>query len=116
VSSLFAAKRYNHVALIARRAEQLGQDQKAVQEASNAHVKVKTYVCDVSDIAALTNTLNAIEKDIGTPESIFFSAARVLGQKILEHPWEEIDLDWKVCRLVSLANQRKKTEEHELIM
>ncbi|KAB5539302.1 hypothetical protein GE09DRAFT_313431 [Coniochaeta sp. 2T2.1] len=97
VASLFAAKRYNRVALIARNSGgiHLEEDRKAVQAASSPDVVVKTYVCDVTDTEALLRTLDAVEADLGTVECIYFNAARIFPQPILEHPWEEIEYDWK---------------------
>jgi NAD(P)-dependent dehydrogenase (short-subunit alcohol dehydrogenase family) len=98
IASLFAAKRYNHVALIARNlgGDHLEDDRKAVQAASSPDVVVKTYVCDVADTKALIETLNAVEADLGTVECIYFNPARIFPQPILEHDMEEINYDWKV--------------------
>jgi NAD(P)-dependent dehydrogenase (short-subunit alcohol dehydrogenase family) len=103
IASLFAAKRYNHVALIARNlsGDHLEEDRKAVQAASSPDVLVKTYVCDVADTTALVKTLNAVEADLGQVECIYFNPARIFPQPLLEHDLEEINYDWKVCRLLS---------------
>jgi short-subunit dehydrogenase len=111
VASLFAQKRHNKIALIARRSESLKEEQKAVQDAAGTQVTVKTYATDISDIPALQTTLNAIEADLGAPEVILFNAARVVYQQILEHPVEEIDLDWKVMSPTSSHTQKPQVTD-----
>ena len=102
IASHFAAKRYNHVALIARNlgGDHLEEDRKAVQAASHPDVLIKTYVCDVADTEALLKTLDAVEAELGTIECIYFNPARIFPQPILEHDVEEINYDWKVCSSV----------------
>lgn len=96
VATIFAQKRHGKIALIARRPESLEEERKAVQDAAGVDVTVNTYATDISDISALQDTLSKIEADLGEPEVILFNAARVVQQPILEHPLEEMDLDWKV--------------------
>jgi len=97
-ASQFAAKRYNHVALIARnlQGDHLEEDRKAVQAASHPDVLVRTYACDVADTEAFLKTLNAVEADLGTVECIYFNPARIFPQLVLEHDLAEINYDWKV--------------------
>ena len=98
VTSLFATKRYNKIALIARREEQLQLEKAAVEAAVSHPVTIKTYVVDVSDGAALLRSMDRIDAELGQPEVIFYNAARVLVSKFFEHPIEEIERDFKVGR------------------
>ncbi|KAG6367150.1 hypothetical protein INS49_001333 [Diaporthe citri] len=95
VTTLFATKRYNNVALIARRAEQLKLEQKAVEEAV-AGVKVKTYAVDVADSEALLKALDDIEAQLGKPECIYYNAARVRPSELLTHDVKDIEYDFKI--------------------
>lgn len=96
VTTLFAKKRYNNVALIARRAEQLKLEQKAVEEAVNSGVNVKTYAVDVVDTDAFLKALDDIETQLGKPECIFYNAARVLPSALLTHDIKDVEYDFKV--------------------
>ncbi|OTB00858.1 hypothetical protein M426DRAFT_26205 [Hypoxylon sp. CI-4A] len=96
VTSLFASKRYNNVALIARRAEQLAIESNAVKEAVGSQVNVKTYALDVTDSAALTEALEDSEKELGKPETVFYNAARVLPSQLLTHEVKDIEYDLKI--------------------
>lgn len=96
VTTLFAEKRYSTVALIARRAEQLEAEKKALEEALGDRVKVKTFALDVVDSEALVKALEEVEAEFGVPETIFYNAARVLPSQLLEHDVKEIEYDFKV--------------------
>lgn len=96
VTTLFATKRYSNVALIARRAEQLKLEQKAVEEAVGAGVNVKTYAVDVVDSEAFIKALDDIEAQLGKPECIFYNAARVLPSELLTHDIKDVEYDFKV--------------------
>jgi NAD(P)-dependent dehydrogenase (short-subunit alcohol dehydrogenase family) len=110
MASIFAAKRYNRVALIARNlnGDHLEEDRRAVQAASSPDVVVKTYACDVADTQKLLKTLEAVEADLGIVECIYFNPARIFPQPILEHDLEEVTYDWKVgCLLSSSCGQHQ---------
>ncbi|KKY32255.1 putative short-chain alcohol [Diaporthe ampelina] len=96
VTTLFATKRYNNVALIARRADQLGLEQKAVEEAVGSGVRVKTYAVDVVDSSALLKALDDVEAQLGKPECIFYNAARVLPSELLTHDVKDVEYDFKI--------------------
>lgn len=102
VTTLFAKKRYNHVALIARRPEQLNLDQKAIEEAVGDGVTVKTYAVDVVDSEELLKALDEIDAQLGKPECIFYNAARVLPSRLLTHDVKDIEYDFKVSMASSL--------------
>ncbi|KEY74718.1 hypothetical protein S7711_05467 [Stachybotrys chartarum IBT 7711] len=96
VTTLFAEKRYSTVALIARRAEQLEAEKKALEEALGDKVKVKMFALDVVDSEALVKALEDVEAEFGVPETIFYNAARVLPSQLLEHDVKEIEYDFKI--------------------
>lgn len=102
VTTLFAKKRYNNVALIARRPEQLKLDKKAIEEAVGDGVTVKTYAVDVVDSDALLKVLDEIDAQLGKPECIFYNAARVLPSRLLTHDVKDIEYDFKVSIAFSL--------------
>lgn len=95
-TKLFASKRYNHIALIARRAEQLKIEEKAAIEAVGSRVKVKTFAFDVTDTDALKKTLDVVDAELGKPECVFYNAARVVPSQLLSHDVQEIEYDLKV--------------------
>lgn len=96
VTSLFASKRYSNVALIARRAEQLEIETKALEEAVGTQVRIKTYTVDVIDTDALAKALDDSDATLGKPECVFYNAARVLPSQLLSHDVKEIEYDFKV--------------------
>lgn len=108
VTSLFASQRYDNVALIARRAEQLEMEKTLLEEAVNISstgsrerpVTVKTFAVDVVDTDALTKALDESDEALGKPECVFWNAVRVLPSELLSHHVKEIDYDFKVRQLV----------------
>lgn len=104
VTSLFASNRYNKIALLARRDEQLQLEKAAVEAAVRHPITVKTYVVDVSDGDALVSAMDKIDADLGQPEVIFYNAARVLFSNFFEHPVKEIEHDFKVRGAVDVLN------------
>lgn len=95
VTSLFASKRYNNVVLIARRAEQLHIEKKAVEAAVGNRVNVKTYAVDTSKTEDLFGALDDADAAFGKPEVVFYNAARVLPSPFFVHPVEDIEYDLK---------------------
>ncbi len=102
VSSVFATRRYNKVALVARRQEQLDKDRRAV-EAAAPDVTVRTYVADVSDTIVLESALRQIQSELGTPETVFFNAAQVHEDFPLEATEEDLEHNFKVGNLPSAS-------------
>ncbi|KAK4462650.1 hypothetical protein QBC42DRAFT_267354 [Cladorrhinum samala] len=96
VASLFAAKRHHNVVLIARRAEQLEVEKKALEETAGSQVKIKTYALDLTKTGDLTKALDDADAMFGKPEVIFFNAARVLPSAFFTHPVEDIEYDLKI--------------------
>lgn len=96
VTSVFAAKRYDNVVLLARRTDSLESEKAAVEQAIGKQVNIKTYAVDITDVAALATALDDADAAFGKPECIFFNAARVLPSAFFEHPVTEIEYDFKV--------------------
>ena len=95
IAALFTSKRYNKVALIARRQEQLDIDRKAVEAAATG-VIVHTYVADVADGHQFPETLKKISADVGVPETVYFNAAIIRPTSLLEETEEDMLYDFKV--------------------
>jgi len=96
VTSLFASKRYNNVVLVARRAENLEVEKKAIEEAVNGRVNVKTYAVDTTKTEDLLTALDDADAAFGKPEVVFYNAARVLPSPFFIHPVEDIEYDLKI--------------------
>ena len=97
ISALFASKRYNRVALFARRAEQLKIEADALTKALGANaITVKTWAVDVTDADSLLKVLGEADEELGMPECVYYNAARVLPSALLTHPVEDLEYDLKV--------------------
>ncbi|KAG7285918.1 hypothetical protein NEMBOFW57_008214 [Staphylotrichum longicolle] len=96
VTSVFAAKRYDNVVLLARRTDSLESEKAAVEQAIGKQVNIKTYAVDITNVAALATALDDADAAFGKPECIFFNAARVLPSAFFEHPVTEIEYDFKI--------------------
>ncbi|KAK0702177.1 hypothetical protein B0H67DRAFT_500336 [Lasiosphaeris hirsuta] len=96
VTSLFASKRYNNVVLIARRADSLEVEKKAVEEAVGSRVTVKTYAVDTTNTEDLLGALDDADAAFGKPEVVFYNAARVLPSELFAHPVEDIEYDLRI--------------------
>jgi NAD(P)-dependent dehydrogenase (short-subunit alcohol dehydrogenase family) len=96
VTSLFASKLYTNVVLIARRAEHLEVEKKAIEAAVGRRVNVKTYAVDTSDTEDFLAALDDADAAFGKPEVVFYNAARVLPSDFFDHPVEDIEYDLRV--------------------
>lgn len=96
VTNIFASRRYNHVALIARNEKQLEIERSVIQESVGPAVKVKTYALDVIDSDALIKAIDDVESELGKPECVFYNAARVLPSELLKHDVKDMEYDFKV--------------------
>ncbi|KAK4663763.1 uncharacterized protein QC763_503060 [Podospora pseudopauciseta] len=96
VATLFASKRYNNVVLIARRAEQLEQEKKAVLSTVSSQINVRTYAVDVTHTHSLLQALDDADAAFGKPDVVFYNAARVLPSALLTHPLEDVEYDFKI--------------------
>ncbi|KAK4235562.1 hypothetical protein C8A03DRAFT_46322 [Achaetomium macrosporum] len=96
VTTLFASKRYNNIALIARRAESLATEKAAVEQGVGSQVRIETYAVDVTDSAALLKAVDDADAALGKPECVFFNAARVVPSAFFEHDVKEIEYDFKI--------------------
>ncbi len=90
------AQQYSHIALFARRSEQLSVEKKAIEEAAGAKVKVETFAVDVTDTEALFKAYDGAEAALGKPEVVFYNAARVLPSQLVSHDVKDIEYDFKV--------------------
>lgn len=99
VTTLFASKTYANVALLARSADGLVSEKKAVEDAVGDKVKVRTYQADVADPEALRKALAESDADFGKPDCVFYNAARVQPSELLTHDLKDIEYDFKVKAL-----------------
>ncbi|KAF4960446.1 hypothetical protein FGADI_936 [Fusarium gaditjirri] len=97
VTALFAVKRYQNVALIARRPEKLDIEKAAILEAAGHGVDVRTYALDITDTEALLSTITRIEQTLGNIECVFYNAARVQKSSFFTYPVQDLEYDFKIC-------------------
>ena len=103
VAKVFSVRGFTHVALVSRNKERLAQDEDSVLDAIQERgysCRVKTWVCDISDLKQLNSTLKEIES-FGSLECVLFNPARVAGEPPLEESTEAVDADFRVCVLIS---------------
>ncbi|KAM0252374.1 hypothetical protein ACHAQJ_007757 [Trichoderma viride] len=105
-AAVFAAKKFNKVALIARNPVQLEKDAANVISASNGNATVKTYSTDILEPAKFLATLNQINQDLGTVEVVLFNAAIVAESRLLEVSDDELLRDFKIST-IALNNLSK---------
>ncbi|KAL7943423.1 NAD(P)-binding protein [Trichoderma barbatum] len=105
-AAVFAAKKFNKVALVARNPAQLEKDAATVTSAANGNVTVKTYSTDVIDPAKFTETLKRISQDLGTVEVVLYNAAIVAESRHIEVSDEELIRDFKIST-IALNNLSK---------
>lgn len=105
-AAVFAAKKFNKVALVARNPTQLEKDAASVTSAASGNVTVKTYPTDVLDPAKFTTTLAQINKDLGTVEFVLFNAAIVAESHHMEVSDDELLRDFKIST-IALNNLSK---------
>lgn len=105
-AAVFAANKFNKVALVARNPTQLEKDAAFVTSASNGNAIVKTYSTDVLDPAKFITTLAQINKDLGTVEFVLFNAAIVAESSHLEVSDDELLRDFKIST-IALNNLSK---------
>lgn len=103
VAKVFSVRGFTHVALVSRNKERLAQDEDGVLDAIQERgysCRVKTWVCDISDLKQLNSTLKDIES-FGSLECVLFNPARVAGAPPLEESTEAVETDFRVCMLTS---------------
>jgi len=108
VAKVFSVRGFTHVALVSRNKERLAQDEDGVLDAIQERgysCRVKTWVCDISNLKQLNSTLKDIES-FGTLECVLFNPARVAGQPPLEESTEAIEADFRVCVLAVQQDKR----------
>ena len=110
VAKVFSVRGFTHVALVSRNKERLAQDEDGVLDAIQERgysCRVKTWVCDISDLKQLNSTLKEIES-FGSLECVLFNPARVAGEPPLEESTEAVEKDFRVCML-TLQRRNSKT-------
>jgi short-subunit dehydrogenase len=95
VASLFAKRKFNKVALIARNQERLQQGKKVVETAAGRPIEVRTWSVDISKVEKLKAVLPEIQQ-LGQLECVFFNAARVIPSQFFAHSEDEIRMDLEV--------------------
>ena len=99
VACTFSVRGFTHIALISRNEARLQEDRNKVLESVQERgysCQVKTWACDISDLAALKSTLKETE-DFGSLECVLFNAARVAHTPPLEETIENMEQDFRVC-------------------
>lgn len=98
MASLFASRKFNKIALIARDLERIKQDRESVlQNARKAgrNVEVNTWNVDITDTIAFQKILKEVE-GFGSVSCVLFNAARVGMSKLLEFEESGILKDFMV--------------------
>ncbi|PTB66203.1 NAD(P)-binding protein [Trichoderma citrinoviride] len=105
-AAVFAANKFNKVALVARNPTQLDKDAESVKSAANDNITVKTYSTDVVDPGRFTSTLKQISQDLGTIEVVLYNAAIVSKSHHLQVTDDELIRDFKLST-IALNNLSK---------
>ncbi|QYS98648.1 hypothetical protein H0G86_005817 [Trichoderma simmonsii] len=105
-AAVFAANKFNKVALVARNPTQLEKDAVTVTSAANGNVNVKSYSTDVIDPVKFTATLREITQDLGTVEVVLYNAAIVAQSRHIEVTDEELIRDFMIST-IALNNLSK---------
>ncbi len=93
----YARKRFNKIALVARNPTQLAEDKAAVEAAVvDGKVDVQTFAVDITDTAKFRAELENIGRVVGTPECVYFNAARIIPTPFFQATEEDILYDFKV--------------------
>lgn len=98
-ASIFATRKFDKIALIARDTARLSKDREGVLQAAKAagrDVEVSTFSQDISETASFQKTLEKIEK-LGMISCVFFNAARVQPSDLLTYEEKELVEDFMVC-------------------
>ncbi|GJN80244.1 hypothetical protein PLIIFM63780_003769 [Purpureocillium lilacinum] len=93
----YARKRFNKIALVARNPTQLAEDKAAVEAAVvDGKVDVQTFAVDITDSAKFRAELENIGRIVGTPECVYFNAARIIPTPFFQATEEDILYDFKI--------------------
>jgi NAD(P)-dependent dehydrogenase (short-subunit alcohol dehydrogenase family) len=96
VSSLFASRTFNKIALLSRNAERLQVDAESVKKVAAPNTEIKTYSVDLADTKAIEKALAEVEKDLGIPEVVVYNASHLTGSKLFKYGEDEVEVDLKV--------------------
>ena len=122
MASLFASRKFNKIALIARDPERIKQDRESVLQnarIAGRNVEVKTWSVDITDTIAFEKILKEVE-GFGSVSCVLFNAARVGMSKLLEFEESEILKDFMVstdpviqlCVVTDWLGQQHRTLHH----
>lgn len=94
----FATRGFNHVILLARNEQRLKHEDATSVAKASPDVKVDTLRVDLSDLSSIPGVLKEIDgllqgEDL---EVVFFNAARIQPNGVLDVPFEDIHEDFKV--------------------
>ncbi|KAF2738520.1 NAD(P)-binding protein [Polyplosphaeria fusca] len=95
VAAKFAASGFNHVILLARNQSRLQEDANYIKS-KVPDTKVSTVPLDLSNLSAVTKALDDIDAIAPKLEVIFYNAAVIKSNPVLEVPTEEIEKDFRV--------------------
>ncbi|KAM3421196.1 hypothetical protein BST61_g1605 [Cercospora zeina] len=105
VAQAFSVRGFTHIALVSRNAERLKEDRDHVLDSIQERgysCQVKTWACDISDLAALKQTLDEVG-GFGELECVLFNAARVAGKPPLDEDIGAIEQDFRLTNLALYA-------------
>lgn len=102
-AALFAEKKFNKVALLARSPERLPQDKAGILEILKSKgkkdIEVVTWSVDISNSAAFKKVLGEVEQKYDDLTCVLFNAAKVAPSQLLEYPEEEIVKDFMTTNI-----------------
>ena len=112
VAAHFASKGFTHVALVARNAQRLeNEDAASVREAAPKTV-VKTYAADLSDYEGVPKLLEKIVADAGIPEVVVYNASHLTKGEVGVYEANDVEVDLRVSSPSSKAQRRQQTYSH----
>jgi short-subunit dehydrogenase len=98
VATLFASQRFNRIALLARNAARLLDDAERVRTAGGRAVEVRTWSVDIAQLDDLSQVLDEVAA-WGPVETVFFNAARVVGNSFFDTPVQEMRYDFEITNV-----------------
>ncbi|CAM1507791.1 Fc.00g046390.m01.CDS01 [Cosmosporella sp. VM-42] len=104
VACLFASRRFNKIALVARSQEKLARDQEAVTAVLPGKLTVRAYSVDVTETEKFAIVMDQIRRDLGSPEFVFYNAAEIAMTKLFETGEDQMIYDFKTtCTALHVA-------------
>lgn len=102
-ATLFAARKFNKVALLSRNSIRIQQDRKTILDSlsNGRNIEVKTWSIDITDTKKFEAVLREVEA-MGDISCVLFNAARVKPSEMFEFLEEDIVEDFMVRRISGL--------------